>query len=154
MLALLVLPPLASPLVCLPQVFPIRVRGHYVQDFKRSLSAKMQSSDFFSEPSQTSLACVRNESSAAGVRVKGDIAGKEGKEMFAERKNLNLLSNKTLRVRRILHPEANTLVYVAYSTRTASTSGKDGAPSAGQYKTSVCAVPLKPGEAEVAPETK
>jgi hypothetical protein len=41
------------------------------------------------------------------------------------------------------------LVYVAYSTRTASTGGGGGA-SAGQYKTSVCAVGL-PRAAEAAP---
>lgn len=56
----------------------------YLSDFKRSISAKLQSADFFSEPSQTSLACVRNETSPGGaVTVKGDIGGKEGKEMFA-----------------------------------------------------------------------
>lgn len=121
----------------------------YLSDFKRSISAKMKSSDFFSEPTQSSLACVRTE---GGVRVKGDLGGREGAEMFAERKNLNLLNNKTLRVRRIYHPEADTLIYVAYSTRTASTGNNaDGSPSAGQYKTSICAVPLKAGEASPAP---
>ena len=59
----------------------------YLSDFKRSLSAKMKSSDFFSEPTQSSLACVRSD---GAVRVKSDLGGKEGAEMFAERKNLNL----------------------------------------------------------------
>uniref|UniRef100_A0A7S0X505 Uncharacterized protein n=1 Tax=Mantoniella antarctica TaxID=81844 RepID=A0A7S0X505_9CHLO len=129
----------------------------YLSDFKRSITAKLQSSDFFSEPSQTSLACVRNEMSPDGssgaVRVKADLGGREGKEMFAERKNLNLLNNKTLRVRRIFHPEANSIVYVSYSTRTAS-AGKSDGPSAGQYKTSLCAVPLRPGEGTVTPDVK
>lgn len=123
----------------------------YISDFKRSISAKLQSSDFFSEPSQTSLACVRNETGSGVITVKGDISGKEGKEVFAERKNLNLLNNKTLRVRRIFHPEANSLVYISYSTRTGSTRDtSSGEPAVGQYKTSLCAVPLKPGEATVA----
>ena len=72
----------------------------YLSDFKRSFSAKAQSGDFFSEPSQTALTCVRSES-AAGVSIKGDIAGFQGQEVFSERKNMNLLNNKTLRVRRI-----------------------------------------------------
>lgn len=47
--------------------------------------------------------------------------------LVSERKNLNLLNNKTLRVRRVFHPEANTILYVSYSTRTASTGNdKDG----------------------------
>ena len=121
----------------------------YLSDFKRSISAKMKSNDFFSEPTQSSLACVRSD---GAVRVKSDLGGKEGAEMFAERKNLNLLNNKTLRVRRVYHPEANSLIYVAYSTRTASTGNNaDGTPSAGQYKTSICAVPLRAGEASPAP---
>ena len=61
----------------------------YLSDFKRSFSAKAQSGDFFSEPSQTALACVRSES-AAGVSVKGDVTGFQGQEVFSERKNLNL----------------------------------------------------------------
>lgn len=117
----------------------------YLSDFKRSFSAKAQSGDFFSEPSQTALACVRSES-AAGVTIKGDIAGFQGQEVFSERKNLNLLNNKTLRVRRIYDQGNNALVYVSYSTRTASTSN-DGGPSAGQYHTNICTVPLRPGEA-------
>ena len=117
----------------------------YLSDFKRSFSAKAQSGDFFSEPSQTALACVRSES-AAGVSVKGDVTGFQGQEVFSERKNLNLLNNKTLRVRRIYDQGNNALVYVSYSTRTSSSSN-DGGPSAGQYHTNICTVPLRPGEA-------
>ena len=68
----------------------------YLSDFKRSVSAKLQSGDIFSEPSQTSLACVRDELAEGGVVIRGDLGGREGKEVFAERKNLNLLNNKTL----------------------------------------------------------
>ena len=114
----------------------------YLSDFKRSVSAKLTSGDLFSEPSQTSLACLRDET---GVVVRGDLGGKEGKELFSERKNLNLFNNKTLKVRRIYDPQNNAILYVSYSTRTSSSDAEG--PSAGQYKTSVCAVPLRPGEA-------
>jgi CreA protein len=124
----------------------------YLSDFKRSVSAKLSSGDIFSEPSQTSLACVRDDSRPGGVQITGDLGGREGKEMFAERKNMNLLNNKVLRIRRVYDAPRNTLVYVSYSTRTSSADAEG--PSAGQYKTSVCAVPLKPGEVPNAPEVK
>ena len=76
--------------------------------------------------------------------IRGDLGGREGKEVFAERKNLNLLNNKTLRIRRVLHRENGTLVYVSYSTRTSSADAEG--PSAGQYKTSICVVPLRGNE--------
>ena len=66
----------------------------YLSDFKRSVSAKLSSGDIFSEPSQTSLACVRDDSRPGGVQITGDLGAREGKEMFAERKNMNLLNNK------------------------------------------------------------
>ena len=121
----------------------------YLSDFKRSVSTKLSSGDLFSEPSQTSLACTRDD---AGVVVRGDLGGKEGKELFSERKNLNLFNNKTLKVRRVYDPANNALLYVSYSTRTSSTDAEG--PSAGQYKTSVCAVPLKQGEATVVTPAK
>jgi catabolite regulation protein CreA len=121
----------------------------YLSDFKRSVSAKLSSGDLFSEPSQTSLACTRDDS---GVVVRGDLGGKEGKELFSERKNLNLFNNKTLKVRRVYDPANNALLYVSYSTRTSSADAEG--PSAGQYKTSVCAVPLKQGEATVVAPAK
>jgi catabolite regulation protein CreA len=86
------------------------------------------------------------------VVVRGDLGGKEGKELFSERKNLNLFNNKTLKVRRVYDPANNALLYVSYSTRTSSTDAEG--PSAGQYKTSVCAVPLKQGEATVVTPAK
>ena len=92
----------------------------YLSDFKCSVSAKLSSGDIFSEPSQTSLACVRDDSRPGGVQITGDLGGREGKEMFAERKKMNLLNNKVLRIRRVYDAPRNTLVYVSYSTRTSS----------------------------------
>ena len=109
----------------------------YLADFKRSLTAKLQK-DFFSEPSQASLNCA----ATGAVRVTGDLGGSEGEELFSERRNINLLQNKTLRVRRILDKQHDVLLYVAYSTRTASAEDSE-AVSAGRYKTSVCAVPIR-----------
>jgi catabolite regulation protein CreA len=37
----------------------------YLSDFKRSVSAKLSSGDLFSEPSQTSLACTRDDGASS-----------------------------------------------------------------------------------------
>jgi len=113
----------------------------YISDFKRSLSAKLQK-DFFSEPSQASLTCTAT--GPVALTVDPATLKSEGEEVFKERKNLSF-SNKTLRVRRVYDAENKAVVYVAYSTRLSG--APDGDVSAGQYKTSICAVPITPVEA-------
>lgn len=48
--------------------------------------------DPFSDPSQASLTCLANK--PVTVRDEAAIAGAEGKEIFSERKGLNLFQNK------------------------------------------------------------
>lgn len=55
--------------------------------------------DPFSDPSQASLTCLATR--PVTVPDEAAIAGSEGKEIFSERKSLNLFQNKNLRVRRI-----------------------------------------------------
>lgn len=114
----------------------------YFSDFKRSLVDKL-AKDFFAEPSQASLSC--DISGPVEIRNEKAISGGEGKELFAERKGLNLFKDKTLRVRRVYDPERRTLIYVAYSTRLS-----DDNVTAGRYKTSLCTVHL-PDPAPAAP---
>lgn len=110
----------------------------YISDFKRSLADKL-SNNFFSEPSQASVTCA----ATGPVRIKdvSRISSSDGGEVFSEQKGLNFFQNKTLRVRRVYDQKHNTLVYTAYSTRFQNSG--DG-PSAGRYKTSVCALPISP----------
>jgi catabolite regulation protein CreA len=121
----------------------------YVSDFKRSITDKL-SKDFFSEPSQASLTCVlggdaSSSSSPLSQETTESLArrlgGNGGVEVFAERKGLNLLRDKTLRVRRLFDADRRAAVYVAYSTRL-GTAGDEGGVSTGRYRTSICAVPL------------
>jgi hypothetical protein len=62
-------PPPAAASFFSHSVYPVLVRKprrRYDWDFKRSISAKLQSADFFSEPSQTSLACVASPEGVGG----------------------------------------------------------------------------------------
>jgi catabolite regulation protein CreA len=123
----------------------------YIADFKRSITDKL-SKDFFSEPSQASITCALDAAAAAPLASESTAdlarrlggAGGEGKEVFAERKGLNVFKNKTLRIRRLLDPDRRAAVFVAYSTRlgTAGDEGSSAGVSTGRYRTSVCAVPL------------
>lgn len=111
----------------------------YITDYKRSFTERL-SNDPLGDPSQASLTCV----SLGGGHIKpgADLGGKEGKEIFAERKSLNLFQNKTLRVRRMVDTKNNNVIYVSYSTRLTSSSDEGGV-STSRYRTSLCAVPLE-----------
>ena len=114
----------------------------YVSDFKRSLPDKL-ASNFFDEPSVASVTCAatgRVSPSPAAL-----AAGPSGVDVFAERKGLSLVQNKTLRVRRIVDSKRGAVIYIAYSTRVAPGAGDSGA---GRFRSSVCALPLSPAEGE------
>jgi catabolite regulation protein CreA len=115
----------------------------YITDYKRSITERL-SNDPLGDPSQASLTCV----SLGGGRIKpgSNLGGKEGKEIFAERKTLNLFQNKTLRVKRMVDTKANNVIYIAYSTRLTS-SADEGGVSTSRYRTSICAVPLEASSA-------
>lgn len=101
-----------------------------------------------SDPSQASLTCVAVR--PVTVADEASIAGAEGREIFTERKGLNLLQNKNLRVRRIFDQKNRVLIYTAYSTRfTGASDEKDVSTS--RYRTSVCAVPLAPAAPALVP---
>ncbi|KAL4457766.1 hypothetical protein ABPG75_012631 [Micractinium tetrahymenae] len=110
----------------------------YLTDYQRSITERL-AKDPFSDPSQASLTCLANR--PVTVKDEAAIAGSEGKEIFSERKGLNLFQNKNLRVRRIFDDKNRVVIYVAYSTRfTGAADEKDVSTS--RYRTSVCAVPL------------
>ena len=104
--------------------------------------AQQLQTDFFSEPGQASVTCA----TTGPIAIKDVAAVRAGGEVFAEKRGLSLIQNKTLRVRRVFDAERRTLLYVAYATRLAP--GGDGADAEGagsRYRTSICAVPLPAG---------
>lgn len=121
----------------------------YISDFKRSITDKL-SKDFFAEPSQASITCALDPAAAAALAAEPTSAlekrlggaGGEGKEVFAERKGLNVFKNKTLRVRRLFDSDRRASIYVAYSTRLGTAGDEGNGVSTGRYRTSICAVPL------------
>lgn len=123
-----------------PQVQGVTI---YISDFQRSITDRL-SKDFFDEPSQASVTCALTGKLEFD---EGAIGGKDGQEVFSERKGINFLQNKTLRVRRVWDPEHKTLLYIAYSTHTTGGHHDD---EAGRYRTSICALPLA-GNADAVP---
>ena len=105
----------------------------YVSDFERPLAERMQK-DFFSDPSQSGLACSRR---AAPLKLGSLDASAEGEDVVAESKSLLF---KTLRVKRIVDKDANALIYVAFSTRL--DKGDDS--NKARFASSLCTVPLDP----------
>jgi len=103
----------------------------YVSDFERPLAERVQK-DFFSDPSQSGLACARR---AAPLKVGNVDASPEGEDVVAESKSLLF---KTLRVKRVVDRDANALVYVSFSTRL----NKDDDSNKARFASSLCTAPL------------
>lgn len=108
----------------------------YITNYSRSLGEKL-SKHPFSDPSQASLTCT----GVATIQVGADVGGTDGKEVYAERKTLNFLQNKTLRIRRIVDQKRKNVIYIAYSTLLTSSKDEEG-ESTSRYRTSICVVPL------------
>ena len=103
----------------------------YVSDFERPVVERVQK-DFFSDPSQSGLACSRR---AAPLKVGNVDTSPEGEDVVSEAKSLLF---KTLRVKRIVDKEANALVYVSYSTRI----NKDDDSNKARFASSLCTVSM------------
>ena len=123
----------------------------YVSDFERPVVERVQK-DFFSDPSQSGLACSRR---GAPLKVGNVDTSPEGEDVVSEAKSLLF---KTLRVRgrcpserrvdgvrvphtqvkRIVDKEANALVYVSYSTRI----NKDDDSNKARFASSLCTVSM------------
>lgn len=66
----------------------------YLTDYNRSITERL-AKDLFSDPSQASLTCVAK--GPVTIKDVAAVTGSEGKEIFKERKALNLFQNKVLR---------------------------------------------------------
>ena len=97
--------------------------------FERSLIDRLSQGNWFEDPSNASIACVRT-----GPVTLGDIdRGADGEEVFRESRSLVF---KTLRVRRIYDAANNVLVYLAHASELTE----------GSAKMSISTVPLGPRE--------
>ncbi|KAJ1445109.1 CreA protein-domain-containing protein [Pelagophyceae sp. CCMP2097] len=104
----------------------------YISDFERPLTERLQK-DFFSDPSQAGLTCVRR---ATPLKLSTDVnRGPDGDDVVTESKSLLF---KALRVKRVIDKESNSAVYVAFSTRI--NKGDDSNKS--RFSSSLCAISL------------
>ena len=105
----------------------------YVSAFQRPVSDRLVGGDFFSDPAQSAVTCVR----VGPVTLADDIGTtEEGEEVFSEARSLLF---RSLNVRRLYDKESNTIVYVSYSTRL----DKNDDENKSRFKTSMCAVPVR-----------
>ena len=104
----------------------------YVSDFQRPITDRL-SKDFFSDPSQAAVTCVRT----GPIELAPDIdEGEQGEEVFQQARSLLF---KSVNVRRLYDKEKGILVYVSYSTRL--NKGDDENKS--RFKTTMCAIPVQ-----------
>uniref|UniRef100_A0A6T6VPC6 CreA protein n=1 Tax=Hemiselmis tepida TaxID=464990 RepID=A0A6T6VPC6_9CRYP len=103
----------------------------YISDFQRPITERLQK-NFFSDPTQASVACAK----IGKIEMAPDVyKGKEGEEVFEQAKSLLF---KTVRIRRIYDEQAQTLIYVSYSTR----FNKNDDDNNSRFKTTTCAIPI------------
>eukprot|EP00544_Gedaniella_sp_CCMP2646_P005492 CAMPEP_0202480462 /NCGR_PEP_ID=MMETSP1361-20130828/443_1 /ASSEMBLY_ACC=CAM_ASM_000849 /TAXON_ID=210615 /ORGANISM="Staurosira complex sp., Strain CCMP2646" /LENGTH=221 /DNA_ID=CAMNT_0049107899 /DNA_START=16 /DNA_END=681 /DNA_ORIENTATION=- len=103
----------------------------YISNFQRPLTERL-SKDFFSDPSDASVTCVKTGT----IQIADNIATvKNGEEVFEESRSLLF---KSLRVQRIYDREKNTIVYVSFNTRL----DKNADTNKSRFKSSLCAINL------------
>jgi len=103
----------------------------YVSDFQRPITERL-AKDFFSDPTQAALTCVRT----GQVLIPQDLANSaEGEEVFSQARALLF---KSIKVRRIYDRETNTLIYLSYSQR----MNKQDDENKSRFKTNLCAIPV------------
>lgn len=109
----------------------LNVLYRYISNFQIPITERL-GGNFFSDPSQASVACARSRD----VAIADNIAkGPLGEEVFEESKSLLF---KTLRVQRIYDEQANTVVYVSFNTRL----DKSDDTNKSRFKSSLCAINL------------
>ena len=98
--------------------------------FSRSLIHRLSKGSWFSDPSNSSIACRQT----APITV-GDIdTSLSGEEVFSERMSLFF---KSIAVRRIYDKTTDTLVYVAYSRQVKDASAKMGLSTVALFNANV-----------------
>jgi len=104
----------------------------YVSDFQRPLTERL-AKDFFSDPTQAAVTCVRTGPIALDPSIDKTTAGEE---VFSQARALLF---KSIKVRRIYDEETGALVYVSYSERL----NKNDDENKARYKSTICALGTK-----------
>ena len=109
----------------------------YLSDFTRPVTEKLAKGDLFSDPSQGGLTCSHKGKVvvAASASLKPD-----GEEVFSEARSLLF---KSLKVRRLIDREGETVIYAVYSQRLDTGDDNNNA----RFKSALCAVPVDKFEA-------
>ena len=103
----------------------------YFSEFEKPVTEKLSSKNFFEDPTSSSLACVASNN----VKIGDDVdKSPSGETIYSESKNL--ISTKSLNVRRIVDTDAKNIVYVSYSSRLDKKSDKNKA----RFTSSLCSV--------------
>ena len=105
----------------------------YISDFQRPITDRL-TSDFFSDPAQAAVTCVR----VGPMQLADDIDASElGEEVFSQARSLLF---KSVNVRRLYDEETGTIVYVSYSKRL----NKSDDENKSRFKTTMCALKIEP----------
>ena len=103
----------------------------YFSEFEKPVTEKLSSKNFLEDPTSSSLACVASNN----IKMSDDIdKSSTGETIYSESKNL--ISTKSLNVRRIVDTDAKNIVYVSYSSRLDKKSDKNKA----RFTSSLCSV--------------
>eukprot|EP00967_Tisochrysis_lutea_P008300 scaffold9940_cov39-Tisochrysis_lutea.AAC.1 len=102
----------------------------YLSDFQKPLTEKIAKGDVFQDPTLAGLTC----SNRGRVIVSSDaLLSNEGEEVFSEARSLLF---KSLKVRRVIDKQGQSVVYVLYSQKL----DKNDDPFGSRFKSSLCAV--------------
>ena len=108
----------------------------YVSSFQRPITDRL-SGDFFSDPAQAAVTCVKT----GPMELAADVdTSQEGEEVFSQARSLLF---KSVNVRRLYDEEQGTIVYVSYSNRL-NTNRADASENASRFKTTMCALKVEP----------
>jgi CreA protein len=109
----------------------------HMAHFDRSVIDRLQKGDWFENPSNGSISCIKS-----GPIVIGDIdLDKGGEEVFRQKQSLIF---KTLAVRRIYDAENDALIYLVFSRRIVDGSAKMSVASVPLYGSDVTWQRAKP----------
>lgn len=98
----------------------------HMSHFERGFLDRMTKGNWFEDPSNASIACRQT----GPITIRDIERGKDGEEVFSERKSLVF---KSLGVRRIFDEANQTLVYVVYSRQVTEGSAKMGISTVALY---------------------
>jgi catabolite regulation protein CreA len=102
----------------------------YLSDFQRPVTEKLAKGDIFSDPSQGGLSCSHK---GKVVVTKAASTALDGEEVFSESRSLIF---KSLKVRRLVDREGESVVYAVFSQRLDKNEDSNNS----RFKSNLCAV--------------